>query len=429
MGYHKLPSWKHYWNMSDDLGVKIVQRSMARNRFDMILSCLHVNDNQTIPVNNKDKLYKLKPLIDTLNKNFKEYYHGTRQLSIDESMILFKGRSTMKQYNPLKPIKRGYKLWCLADQFGYIKQFSIYQGKNETWEAKYENCSLGERVVLALTEDERGKFKMLFFDNYFNSLTLLETLKTEKTLACGTIRSNRKGLPDNILEDKKLKRGDMDHRTSCTGITFFKWRDTKCVFLASNFHGTETTLVDRKDDKGTIHKVTAPTVINDYNKYMGGVDHADQLRASYGVHRRSKKWWHRIFWGILDIAFVNSFVVYCRISGEKPSLLDFRRDVALGLMSQTDVNCKKGSLKRSSKSPQQPSNKRRGKEPSVPNDVRLGNLGVHWPTFTEGVRARCEMCAMKQIQSRPYSKCSHCGVYLCCNDKKNCFAEYHGLDL
>lgn len=121
--------------------------------------------------------------------------------------------------------------------------------------------------------------------------------------------------------------------------------------------------------------------------------------------------------------------MYCRISDEKPSLLDFRRDVALGLMSKIEVNSKKGSLKRTSKSPQQLSNKRRGKDPSVSNDVRLGNLGVHWPTFTEGVRARCEMCAMKQIQSRPYSKCSHCGVYLCCNDKKNCFAEYHGLEL
>ncbi|XP_046666760.1 piggyBac transposable element-derived protein 4-like [Homalodisca vitripennis] len=258
----------------------------------------------------------------------------------------------------------------------------------KTWEAKYENCSLGERVVLALAEDERGKFKMLFFDNYFNSLPLLEKLKSEKTLACGTIRSNRKGLPENILEDKKLKRGDMDHRTSCNGITFFKWRDTKSVFLASNYHGSEMTLVDRKDDKGKTHKITAPTVIKDYNQFMGGVDHADQLRASYGVHRRSKKWWQRIFWGILDIAFVNSFVVYCRISGEKPPLLDFRRNVALGLMSKCEVNCKKGSLKRTSKSPQQPSNKRRGKEPSVSNDVRLGTLGVHWPTFTEGVKRK-----------------------------------------
>lgn len=83
---------------------------MSRDRFREILSNIHVNDNTNIPNNNKDKLYKLRPMIDTLNKIFFEAYHGTRQLSVDESMIKFKGRSTLKQYNPIKPIKRGYKL-------------------------------------------------------------------------------------------------------------------------------------------------------------------------------------------------------------------------------------------------------------------------------------------------------------------------------
>jgi hypothetical protein len=81
--------------------------------------------------NNKDKLFKLKPLIDCCTEKFSKSYFGTRELSIDESMIIFKGRSTMKQYNPMKPIKRGYKIWCLADQKGYIKNFQIYQGKKE----------------------------------------------------------------------------------------------------------------------------------------------------------------------------------------------------------------------------------------------------------------------------------------------------------
>jgi hypothetical protein len=46
-------------------------------------------------------------------------------MAVDESIIVFKGRSVLKQYNPMKPIKRGYKLWCLADQWGYVKSFDI----------------------------------------------------------------------------------------------------------------------------------------------------------------------------------------------------------------------------------------------------------------------------------------------------------------
>lgn len=45
MGYNKLPSWKHYWATSNDLNVPCVSNIMGRNRFDNILSNLHVQDN------------------------------------------------------------------------------------------------------------------------------------------------------------------------------------------------------------------------------------------------------------------------------------------------------------------------------------------------------------------------------------------------
>lgn len=42
---------------------------MNRNRFDDILSNFRVNDNTAIPKNNKDKLYKLRPMVDSLVKH------------------------------------------------------------------------------------------------------------------------------------------------------------------------------------------------------------------------------------------------------------------------------------------------------------------------------------------------------------------------
>lgn len=47
----------------------------------------------------------------------------------------------------------------------------------------------------------------------------------------------------------------------------------------------------------------------DYNKYMGGVDHADRLRALYNVDRKSKKWRLKIFREMLDITFVNEYII------------------------------------------------------------------------------------------------------------------------
>lgn len=51
-------------------------------------------------------------------------------MSIDEAMIRFKGRSTLKHYLPLKPIKRGIKVRVLADsKTGYVSTLDVYKGK------------------------------------------------------------------------------------------------------------------------------------------------------------------------------------------------------------------------------------------------------------------------------------------------------------
>ncbi|KAG5893804.1 hypothetical protein JTB14_027841 [Gonioctena quinquepunctata] len=128
----------------------------------------------------------------------------------------------------------------------------MYQGKDEEINHKFSKYTLGARVVLQMTEQDWHKNKIIYFDNYFNSIDLLERLKLEGTLACGTVRRDRKGLPNGMATDESLKRSDFDHRTSNTGITFYKWKDNRIITLASNFHGTETVKIKRKLKDGTI---------------------------------------------------------------------------------------------------------------------------------------------------------------------------------
>ncbi|KAK2713527.1 hypothetical protein QYM36_009414 [Artemia franciscana] len=88
-----------------------------------------VLDNLGITAGQKDRPFKLRPMIDLLNFRLKPLAKPGTYLSVDESIILFKGRSTQKQYNPMKPIKRGYKLWCLASMIDYVYNFDVYQEK------------------------------------------------------------------------------------------------------------------------------------------------------------------------------------------------------------------------------------------------------------------------------------------------------------
>ena len=95
----------------------------------------------------------------------------------------FQGRSSLKQYMPLKPVKRGIKVWVAADSTnGYFSRFEIYtEKKGNTVEH-----GLGARVVKTLTSHLTGKYHRVFFDNYFTNLKVLEDLEKDKIYACGT---------------------------------------------------------------------------------------------------------------------------------------------------------------------------------------------------------------------------------------------------
>ena len=82
---------------------------MVERTFEMsILRFQHLNDStEYIPKGQPgyDALYKLRPFMDPLLENFQAAYSLGQEISIDESMIGFKGRLYFIQYMPDKPIK------------------------------------------------------------------------------------------------------------------------------------------------------------------------------------------------------------------------------------------------------------------------------------------------------------------------------------
>ncbi|CAH1991829.1 unnamed protein product [Acanthoscelides obtectus] len=64
---------------------------MSRDRFPWHLGNVHLEDGRDSP--NYDKLYKVRPLLETLSETFRSSNGTSKHQSIDESMIRFKGRS------------------------------------------------------------------------------------------------------------------------------------------------------------------------------------------------------------------------------------------------------------------------------------------------------------------------------------------------
>ena len=66
-------------------------------------------------------------------------------------------------------------------------------------------------------------------------------------------------------------------------MVFSLWQDNKIVSALSTSCQIGEGTVKRKQKDGTRMSVTCPFNVIEYNKYMGGSDHSDQLRQYYCV--------------------------------------------------------------------------------------------------------------------------------------------------
>lgn len=95
-------------------------------------------------------------------------------------------------------------------------------------------------------------------------------------------------------ELKKCGRGATDHRVEdSVGVVAIKWYDNKPVTLLSTFVGVDPTDSVRRWDKAKKEHVQVyrPSIVKEYNKFMGGVDLHDSLTALYKYPVRSKRWY------------------------------------------------------------------------------------------------------------------------------------------
>lgn len=422
MGVKKLPSYRDFWSSDAMLRDHYISNQMTRTRFDWLLGNFHLNNNVLQPSRQSpdfDKLYKLRPFLNGISHNFTSFYKLHNTISIDESMICFKGRSSIRQYMPNKPIKWGYKVWTRADASGYIDEFQIYTGKVNGNAEK----QLGPRVIKDLTRSLVGKNYFVYFDNFFTSLPLLRELKKDNINATGTIRKGRKGIPGDLKPEKTMKQGDYDWRITDDGISLVKWMDKRIVLLASNHENpSETTYVARKKKNGEKEDVACPIMLKNYNQNMGFVDKADMLKKTYEIDRKSQKWWPRIFWHFIDVSIVNAFIIFQqRCNGNSGmNLKAFRLSIVAGLVGAGREKCPPTKKKQSSLGKE--GNMANNYKPIVPLEKRW-DQALHMPVY--GTYRRCALCSTLDHQRRSKWACETCGVALCLSDKKDCFQKFH----
>lgn len=329
-------------------------------------------------------------------------------------LYLYPGRSAMKQYVPLKPVKRGFKVWVVAESTtGYFLDVQVYVGKEGSGEH-----GLGERVVLELTEQYRGGGYNIFCDNFFSSPRLFQTLHSHSLYACGTVRPNRRDYPVDLC-GTSLQVGECQFRQS-GALTAVVWKDKRAVHVISTLSQPGSLeSVSRRQRDGTRKEVSCPSAIVTYTKHMGGVDLGDQLRKYYSVRLKCNKNYKYIFWFMFDVCITNAYILSnfipsCVTSLEQERLKHFRVRLAKALVG--DYNSRQRARRCSNSTPCRP---RR-----VPD-------GFHSPRHHQ--RRRCDYCRGYRNPPRRREsvwQCLECdgGPTLCLTGKEDgsdCWSLWH----
>ena len=407
---HK-PKETLYFSKKASLSTPFFRRIMTCDRFLLLSKFLHFTDNEDTANVSSDvpkKLEKLWPVLQHMKSRFSSVYIPEDHVSIDESLMLWKGRLSWKQYIPSKRARYGIKSYEICESSsGYIWDFFVYTGKNTVYNSAYDNeGSVGAKAILTLAHNLLDKGYCISMDNFFTSTGLFDLLCTRNTDAVGTVRANSKGLPKELMQ-KKMQRGDVEAMYK-DKLVVLRWRDKKYVQMLSTTHDATTSEITSRGK--TKQK---PQVCLDYNDKMGGVDLSDAYLASYpSARKRLKKYYKKQFRHVLDMATFNSFIIYRKCGGEM-SRLTFILSLIDRIIEENHSYLNQSKSGRPSRE-QNPLRLTEGRFPEC----------IPATATNSKPKRRCHVCYSRKVRKQTQLMCSQCDKALCAAP---CFRIYHTM--
>lgn len=276
----------------------LFRATMGLNRFWDLIRFIRFDDARTR--NERQRTDKAAPIRDVwimLNANLAKYYVPTENLTIDEQLYPYRGRTKFTQYIPSKPAKYGIKVWWICDaKNSYPLHGQIYTGKQDSG----REIGVGERVVRDLVGPYYGSGRNITMDNFFTTLPLAKQLISVKLSIVGTLRRNKAYIPTEMKDDKRWTIGTskFGFHEKVTMVTY-KQRKTNSVIMLSTMH-----------DDATVEENGKPEIINFYNKTKGGVDVMDQTLREYTTQRHTKRWPLSFLYNMLDVSAFAAYTIF-----------------------------------------------------------------------------------------------------------------------
>ncbi len=443
LGIMRFPNRDIIWE-SVNFGSSWIRNLMTQRRFSDLLRAWHYEDyskytsNEIGELKKRDPFWSVKTISKIIANAFQNVFHCGQLLDVDEQTVPWKGRHRCRCYNPNKPDKWHFKIFALNDSnTGYMTNFYLYEGAAENRDGV--SATLYPIIKLLNHDIYKGKRHIVATDNWYTSIDALKFVKSINAEYVGTIKTNKRGLPQEGIFPKKGRgkkaRGVMK-QMSCD-LNGYKaylnaWMDNKPVHILSTMRSYKTTVTRMTSDanKKNWRKIVydCPDIIKQYNKTMGGTDAFDQKLSYYKPKVKTISWQPRILIHLLNAAVTNGHILFKAYNKVEISHLDFRQLLIKELIS---YNTNTTIDNESDIDDTNQINSRHTTNRWLNDHSRL--CGQHFPVIEEvevvesGItrksrRGTCLLCGC-----RINTKCQTCGTYLCIksNGKDTCWKHFH----
>ena len=414
-GVVKKRDLQSYWSTDPLIQTPFWSKVMPRDRFLFILSSLHfyehINPALRVPDLERDRMRRIRMVFDSLRELFKKSYNPSKNLVIDESLVLWRGNIVFRMYIPSKRHRFGFKIYVLCDcKSGYVLDIILYTGE-QTEIGETASLGVSGAVVVELMKGYLGRGHTLYVDNWYTSPLLSEELLKHNTHLCGTVKRNRKHVPKLV---GKLKTGDILYKQQEEKkIMVTTWQDRREVNILSTAHKPGVKEVHRRR-RGEQTTQVKPEVVIEYTKNMRLVDKSDGMIASIECARKTQKWYKKLFLHLVDMAVLNSQILYNEVElNSKMTLPMFAKELVRQLIRENYETMP------------------RQNQTASMGHVRLNRDKDHLPRKYDGKKRRkCHLCNYSSTNPNTRSDtpyyCITCNQALCIGDRdRNCFHIYH----
>ena len=223
---------------------------------------------------------------------------------------------------PGKPIKEGYKLFAIGNE-GYIYGYSWYSPvQGLEGRPKVKGLEDTSAMVFKLAIDLLPNNTILFIDNYFTCPELAMALRGRRITVYGTIKPERKDLPELLVQMKTEFAKDIPYRVLAAviqkDVLQVAWQDNNLILGLTTAYSireindsitkkrkrpskTSTNArvilpAFKENDQDVFKKdFKVPKLFYHYNKHMGEINRFNALVAAYSSQRACNRNWIALF--------------------------------------------------------------------------------------------------------------------------------------